>query len=145
MVIVEDVPKAGLGENVALVLAGSPEALRLTPPANPPERPIVTAKFDVDGSLAVIEVGLAATEKSPVAAVSVILMVCEVPSSFCLTVMKPVRVPRSGLADAVKLTVNWNVLPPPPPAGLTLIKEELLTDQWQLMPEPMLVPPVLMV
>ena len=91
---------------MALVLAGSPEALRLTPPAKPPDRPMVTEKFEVDGSLAVIEVGLAATEKSPVAAVSVTLMVFEVPSSVCVTVMTPVRVPRSGLADAVKLTVN---------------------------------------
>jgi len=106
MVIVEDVPKAGLGENVALVLAGSPEALRLTPPANPPERPIVTAKFDVDGSLAVIEVGLAATEKSPVAAASVTVRVFELPSSVCVTVIEPLRVPRFGFAAAVKLTVN---------------------------------------
>ena len=75
-----------------------------------------------------------ASEKFPVAAASVTVMVFELPSSVCVTVIDPLRVPRLGFVAAVKFTVNWNALPPPPPVGLALIKEELLKVQWQLTP-----------
>ena len=39
---VEDAPVAGFGLNIAVAPEGWPTALRLTPPANPPVRLILT-------------------------------------------------------------------------------------------------------
>jgi len=39
---VEDVPEVGLGLNVAVAPEGTPPALSVTPPANPPVRLTVT-------------------------------------------------------------------------------------------------------
>lgn len=108
MFIVSVVPHAGFGLKLTPTPFGCPEALKLTHPVNCPER-LMARLYDVPLTGATLwELGLAAIEKSPMAAFCGIVSVALLLSSVWVTVMKPVREARSGFASTLKFTVNWN-------------------------------------